>query len=619
MVTYQLVAISGPDKGSTWAVKEDGLVLGRDAQCDAILPDATVSRRHCRLSPAGHCVRIEDLGSRNPVLVNGIPCVDGELRSGDEIALGPWRFIMVSVAGGNDERTAKPGVTRTWSWETGEPALLGVDTARPSMEARPGTVQDLAALFDAGRAFSTCSTMAELLEALALRLRERFRPQGLWIALVRHDRELGFCEAEGVHAGSDAGSHVLEAMQKALRERRGFLSGKAVRAGPAGATARTLVFTLASPVVLGGLDLAVLALQTRVPHGAYDEEDLRFLVLLSQALAPCLCAVQSIESLRRDNERLRRQTGKGFHIVGDSRAIRKVRAQIAKAAKSGLSVLITGETGAGKELVARLIHANSDRHNEPFVTVNCAAIPRELFEGQLFGYTKGAFTGADKDFPGLLGEADNGTVFLDEVGDLSLDNQARILRAIELGTFRRLGAAEDARVNIRVVAATNKDVGAAIRGGAFREDFYHRLAGFEIHVPTLRERASDIPVLAQHFLETCKDQAERPFVTGFSDEALAHLRSRPWPGNVRQLRLCVLRALSSARENTIQLDDVRQASLARAAGESEDTLLPLAEVEKRHIASVLRQCEGNVSATAKVLQIGRTTLYKRMDEYGIRV
>jgi len=616
----QLVAISGSNKGDYWAIEGDGLVIGRDPQCDVILPDSIVSRRHCRLKPVGYSVHLEDLGSRNPALVNGKPLRECELRIGDEIALGAWRFVLVSAArGGDGPGHGKRTATKTWSWESGEPAVLKVDSARPVMDPRPGTVQDLAALFDAGRAFSGSMTMAELMDTIACRIRERFRPLGLWIALVRRERVLSFCEGEGIDDESTADRRIIEAMQKALRDGDGLLSGRAIRAENRVGSGKKLVFTLVSPVTLGRENLAVIALATEVPHGAYDEEDLRFLVLLSQSLAPRLYAVRDLERLRRDNERLRQHLGEDSELVGNSRAIRKVRRLLTEAAETDLSVLLTGATGTGKELAARLIHAQSERHEGPFVTVNCAAIPRELFESQFFGYERGAFTGADRAFLGLLAEAHKGTLFLDEVGDLSLDNQARILRAIELGTFRRIGAKADTRVDIRAVSATNKDLSIAVKTGAFRDDLYHRLSGFAIDIPPLCERRSDIPLLAQYFLDTGKNQAKRPFVTGFSAEALAHLRSRSWPGNVRQLRNCVLRSLSGTQQNLIQLDTVRRTSAADNGEQEDEAVLPLAEVEKRHIESVLRFCEGNVSATAKALQIGRTTLYKRMEEYGIRV
>ena len=205
---------------------------------------------------------------------------------------------------------------------------------------------------------------------------------------------------------------------------------------------------------------------------------------------------------------------------------------------------------------------------------------------------------------------------MDEVGDLSLDNQARILRAIELGTFRRIGGKQETQVAIRVLAATNKDLSAALRQGAFREDLYHRLSGFEIHIPPLRERPSDIPVLAEHFLQEARNRARRP-LRGFSPQAIELLKARLWPGNVRELRNCILRAISVTNSDEIQPDDV-QGDAGIALSEAGQQILSLAEVEKQHIVAALRRCGGSIREAAKLLQIGRSTLYVKIAEHGIK-
>jgi DNA-binding NtrC family response regulator len=249
------------------------------------------------------------------------------------------------------------------------------------------------------------------------------------------------------------------------------------------------------------------------------------------------------------------------------------------------------------------------------VTVNCAAIPRELFEGELFGHEKGAYTGAHDARPGLVSCAHGGTLFLDEVGDLSLENQARILRVVEYGVFRAVGASTETRVNLRVVAATNRDIEAAIKSGGFRVDLYHRLNGFEIHIPPLRERASDIAPLAEHFFQIGKGEAKRT-LAGIAPEALDHLRSRPWPGNVRELRNCILRAIATARHDAIALGDVLDRVPRGPVGPVQPSL-SLVEAEKTHIGATLRKCNGNIREAAKILQVSPSTLYRKITQYGI--
>jgi len=601
--------MAGEKRGSTWVLKDEGLLIGRDDDNDVVLDDPVVSRQHCRLRPAADGAALEDLGGKNPLLVNGLPTKQGTLKVGDELSLGRERFLLARAEAPRPTAGAKPGVSGTLSWEKAEPISLELDAARPATEGRPRTVQDLVMLYEVTREFGRCATLAELVAAVRHRLEERFNPQGLWIALVQGRDDLTFYEQTAT-AGAPP---PLEAIQRALDERRGLLVPRAERLEGR----KALVFTLVSPVVLGSVIIGVLCVETAPPRGAYTEEDLRFLVLLAQALAPILWFVEDVEQLRRDNEQLRARSGEGLKLVGTSRAMAHVRGQIAKAAKSKLSVLITGETGTGKELVARNLHARSGRHAGPLILVNCAAIPHELFESVLFGYEKGAFTGAHQASAGLMAQAHGGTLFLDEISELSVENQAGILRAIEYGAFRRIGAKEETRVDMRVVAATNRDIDGAVRSGAFRKDLFHRLNGFEIHIPPLRERPSDVPVLAQHFFEMAKDQAKRP-LQGIAPEAVEYLRAQAWPGNVRELRNCILRAVSLAQHDRIEVEDVLGSAPDDAAHPSDDPFLSLADLEQRHITAVLHACGGNVKATAKVLQIARSTLYKKMQQHGIK-
>jgi DNA-binding NtrC family response regulator len=324
-----------------------------------------------------------------------------------------------------------------------------------------------------------------------------------------------------------------------------------------------------------------------------------------------------VELLRRDNQRLRALTRASKTLIGSSRAIRQVRSLISNAAPSELPILIQGETGTGKELAAIMVHESSARSNGPLVTVNCAAIPAQLLESELFGYEKGAFTGALDSKAGRLEEADGGTLFLDEIGDLSLENQAKILRVIESGTFTRLGGNREMHVSIRVVAASNKRLDGQVKQNLFRADLYHRLTGLEVLMPPLRDRPSDIPILAEYFLKSSLDRAKRPIV-GFSEDAVEYLRARRWPGNVRELRNFVERAVALARSEHIDVA-VLEACASSGGRDIDVPLVSLAEVEKQHIVNVLQQCGGNIRVTAKVLGIGRSTLYNKIAEYDISV
>jgi len=612
-MAFQLVGISGEHKGSSWTIDEEGLVIGRSTGCDVAVLDPSVSRRHCRVYWRDGELRIQDLGSRSPVLVNGVPVKDGVLRVKDEIAVGTEIFLVGNAhadAGSAGRDTGDK--VKTASWSDAEPVALQQDLESGTTDDRPRTVADLLALHETTRLLGRASTMPELTAILIERLRERFDPQHVWLARVHGQEGLTFYPADPPGGDPGAGAPI-EVIREALVERRGLLAPQTRRP----VTGTVPAFALVAPVTLGSDPVGVIALQTEPPHGAYKEADLRMLVLMADALAPFIHAVEVTGQLRRDYERLRARAGESHTLVGKSRAMRHVRTQVAKAARGALHVLITGETGTGKELAARSVHAGSDRHDKPFIVVNCAAIPRDLFESQLFGYEKGAFTGAERASPGLMAQAHGGMLFLDEVGDLSLDNQARILRAIETGVFRGIGAEDETRVDVRVVAATNKDLRDSVARGAFRNDLYHRLNGFEIHIPPLREHPSDIPVLAGHFFEMGKDQIKRP-LEGIAPDAMHYLCSCKWPGNVRQLRNTLLRAISVASETTVQLNDVLAEDRPLPEETSRAAPLSLVEAEKGHIASVLRHCQGDVREAAKVLEVSRSTLYRKMATYGLQ-
>jgi DNA-binding NtrC family response regulator len=288
--------------------------------------------------------------------------------------------------------------------------------------------------------------------------------------------------------------------------------------------------------------------------------------------------------------------------------MRQVTALIARVAPSPLPVLVTGESGTGKELVAQAIHRASGLG--PFVAVNCAALPDDLLESELFGHERGAFSGAVKDKPGLFEAADGGVLFLDEIGDLPLPLQPKLLRALENGEIRRVGSTTSRTVKTRVIAATNKDLEAQVREGKFREDLYWRLHVLAVHVPALRERAADIPLLVEHFAGGLTVTAA----------AMARLTAHPWPGNVRELRNTLERAITLRTGDAIEPGDLPPAMVAGARegilSVGADQQLPLRDVERAYILMVLDQTGGNKSRAAEILGLDRKTLYRKLEEFG---
>jgi two-component system nitrogen regulation response regulator NtrX len=346
-------------------------------------------------------------------------------------------------------------------------------------------------------------------------------------------------------------------------------------------------------------------------QGAFDflEKPLdtdRLLVTVRNALAHA--------RLVGENVRLRQATENRYIMVGQSKPLQAVRDLIEKVGPTAARVLITGENGTGKELVARALHEASPRRDRPFVEVNCAAIPSELIESELFGHMKGSFTGAVADRAGKFEQADGGTLFLDEVGDMSLSAQAKLLRVLQEGVVTRIGGVKPIQVDVRVLAATNKDIHFEIADGRFREDLLYRLNVVPIEVPSLRERIEDIPALVAHFAEQLSGDTGVPG-RQFSEEALARLQSRTWPGNIRELRNGVERALILAPGKVITGSDIDRLLPIAPAGPTLENFKQ--ESEKRFLAQKLRENDWNISETARALQIPRSALYKKLERYGI--
>ena len=354
--------------------------------------------------------------------------------------------------------------------------------------------------------------------------------------------------------------------------------------------------------------------------GAYDflEKPLskeKVLLTLEHAL--------QVRSLAEENRSLRQEAEARFEMIGDSPAMRAIRDQVGRVAPTSGRVLILGESGTGKELIARAVHRNSRCADGPFIRVNCAAIPEELIESELFGSDRGAFTGAVKTRDGKFLQADGGTLFLDEIGDMSLNVQAKVLRALEQGEFERVGGSQTIRVDVRVLAATNRDISRLVEGGKFREDLYFRLNVVPIFVPPLRERRDDIPPLIGHF---ARQYAEE---NGFrqkavSEEAMEILCAYAWPGNIRELRNLVERLSIMVSGETIRPsdlpDDLRAArAIARANVSAQGKSLReiREQVERDYIRAILEEHGWNVTQAARELGIERTNLHKKIKFYGI--
>jgi two-component system nitrogen regulation response regulator NtrX len=370
-------------------------------------------------------------------------------------------------------------------------------------------------------------------------------------------------------------------------------------------------------VILSGHGTVKTAVEA-VKLGAFDfiekpPESERILIVSRNALGQ--------KRLVDENRRLRLSFDDRYRMVGRSAALEKVWDAIRRAAPTNATVLLTGESGVGKELAARAIHSNSLRQDETFVQVNCAAIPEELIESELFGHEKGSFTGAAEKQIGKFELAHRGTIFLDEIGDMSLRTQAKVLRVLQEGEVERIGSQKTIQVDVRVIAATNKTLEEEIEAGRFREDLYFRLSVLPIRVPPLRERPEDVEPLIEHFVqEFCSVNNFRP--KAFAPPAMEALKRHPWRGNVRELKNVVERLLIMAEGDEVRAEDVsgvlRRPTDDAAALSAAGTLRDFKEAaERTFLVAKLRESNWNISATAQAIGTPRSNLYKKLDQYGI--
>jgi two-component system NtrC family response regulator len=357
-----------------------------------------------------------------------------------------------------------------------------------------------------------------------------------------------------------------------------------------------------------------------IKNGAFDyiikgDDNNKIIPLIHRAIEK--------SSLQKRVDNLEAQLEKKYSfdgIIGNSKSISEAIELAQKVSPTDTTVLLTGETGTGKEVFANAIHQHSPRKNKNFVAINCSAFSHDLLESEMFGHMSGAFTGALKDKAGLFEEANKGTIFLDEVGELPFDLQAKLLRVIENGEFIKVGSSKVTKVDVRIIAATNRDFNKEIEAGRFREDLYYRLSTFKINLPSLKERSKDIEALSLHFLKVFSQKTNKKIVT-ISKEALYILKVHQWPGNIRELKNVLERSVILENSDIITPEslpvELRTQAVSSGSGEGSTTLsaFSMASAEKIHIQKVLNYTGGNKAETARLLSIGIATLYRKMDEY----
>lgn len=411
------------------------------------------------------------------------------------------------------------------------------------------------------------------------------------------------------------------AVQKVLASQKPLLTFDAQSDESFDATQSVITHQIRSiacvPLLLRGKLLGVIYIDSRQQTARFNQQSLDFLSAFANQAAIAIENARLMEALRSENELLKGEFHRIYsfkEIIARSKAMEPVLELMGKVLNNTAVVLISGETGTGKELVARAIHHNGRRSKQPFVALNCGAIPENLLESELFGYKKGAFTGAAADKKGLIEIADGGTLFLDEIAELPLALQVKLLRFLQEREVLRLGGSQPTPVDVRIIAASNRNLTEEVEQGRFRKDLYYRLNVIEIRLPPLRERKKDIPLLAHHFLKKFARSLEKD-ITGFQPEALQKLLDYHWPGNVRELENALERAVVLASQNLISPEDIVLSQVSAAAGI--EAGMTLEQVSRVLLEKTLRSCEGNKTRAAEAMGVSLRWVHYKMKEWGI--
>jgi len=614
----RLAAISGRAKGATFDIGEEAVVIGRDTSASVCIAEASVSRRHSQIERKGNDFVISDLDSLNGTFVNDVPVKTRRLQNGDRIRIGESQFLFL-LREGDEDTTSSPVTFDDQSVLSSSTIQLRFDDALYLM------ARDLTALLKVSTTINAIHGLEELQKRL-LELLFEVVPAQHGAILLSDENEAEFDALFGLDRfrGSDEPITVSRTIaQQVMREKAALLAGNPA-SDPALASESVMDVrpgsVLCVPLMMFDRALGVLYLDTKEVDPQINKDHLQLVTAIASIAAVAIQNARHIEWLERENRRLLEDFNIEHNMVGESAAMRQVYQLISKVAPTDSTVLISGESGTGKELAARAIHQNSKRTSKPFMAVNCAALAESLLESELFGHEKGAFTGALTQKKGRLELTDGGSLFLDEVGEISPALQVKLLRVLQEREFERVGGTRTIKVDIRLVAATNQDLEQAIEQGRFRQDLYYRLNVVSIEMPPLRERREDIPLLASYFVEKYSARCNRR-VLGISPEARARLSAYDWPGNVRELENTIERAVVLGTTDQILPEDLPEALLETVAAESPQSAKyhdAVAQTKKQIILEAMLQAEGNYTEAARILEIHPNYLHRLIRNLNLR-
>jgi Nif-specific regulatory protein len=634
----------GLARGSRHESSADVIRLGRAAGNDFVLPDELVSGEHARIVFGGDRYMLRDLRSTNGTAVlraeQRIALDDSngreiELEPGDVLELGGGdRVVRLSVTFAEDaDRDARVL------------AMRKIDELGPTQSAVERDTGRLRALYEVQKRIGGAEDMNDVLVAIC-DAAFALLPGATHVTVVLREDEEGtpsyvpiVTRVRGQQGPATQPIPVTRSVfRKVVSERAAVIAADAPRevAQTESLMGAQILSVLGVPLWRGEEILGVLQIDNRESAGVFSSPDLDVCAVLAHNASLAVANARLVQRLRAAEEKLKkenaflktreesRRVGKGEQeIVGSSSAMRSLFEQLGKVVDTRVTVLIEGETGVGKELIAAAVHYRSRRRTQLFVSQNCAAMPENLLESELFGHKKGSFTGAHEDKKGLFEIADGGTLFLDEVTEMPLSLQSKLLRALQEGEIRPIGATQEKRVNVRIVAATNRHLEKEVSQGRFREDLYYRLKVFPIRVPPLRERREDIPLIAEHFLKRYSAELVKP-AAGYSQQAMELLQAYDWPGNVRELQNEVQRLVIQIEASGFVTPELLSPRIRQIEGvvdkvkPTKGTLKEMMDqLERWLLIEALREHENNKTAAAKSLGITREGLHKKLRSFGL--
>ena len=611
----RLTAISGRLKGNVFTIEDLPVVIGRDRTATLCIADASISRRHSQIEKENEQFVITDLESLNGTFINDVPVKRRQLQHGDRVRIGDSQFLFLMHDGDVNSKSSEV------HFEDGQ-IISGSTLQVRFNDALYLMARDLSALMKVSTTINAVRGVEELQKTLlellfevvpaergAILLTDPGSPGDAseFVSVFGLDRQHG--QDESIKVSRTVTKWVLQNGESLLINNQAEV--KVLKSSDSLLTERP-GSVLCVPLIMLERALGVIYLDTKEPDTVFDKDHLQLVSAISAITAVALENARHIEWLVSENQRLIADFSIEHNMVGASQAMRDVLQFISKVAPTDSTVLLSGESGTGKELVARAIHQNSKRAEKPFMAVNCAALAESLLESELFGHEKGAFTGALGLKKGRLEIADGGSVFLDEIGELSLALQVKLLRVLQEREFERVGGTKTIKVDIRLITATNKNLEQAVAGGTFRQDLYYRLNVVGLEMPPLRDRQEDIPLLANYFAARYGEKCNRR-ITGISAEAQARLRSYDWPGNVRELENAIERAVVLGSTDRILLEDLPESLLESepaATAPGTEYHEAVAKTKKQIILGAMQQAKGSYTGAAKLLGVHPNYLHR---------